>query len=236
MRIAVVSDIHGNRRAFDAVLQDLRQVSPDLVLHGGDLAANGARPADIIDQIRALGWPGVHGNTDEMLWAPESLSQLAARHPKLTPILSAFQEMVPVTLEKIGEERLRWLATLPFRQSVEDVTVLHAGPDDLWRAPLDKASDAELQTTYASLGSPIVVYGHIHRPYVRRLESSTVANTGSLSLSYDGDPRASYLVVDGQDISIRRVEYERESEANELAFRPILCPLRDQILPSLQKS
>jgi predicted phosphodiesterase len=49
MRIAVVSDIHGNRRAFDAVLQDLARVSPDVLLHGGDLAAKGAYPAEIID-------------------------------------------------------------------------------------------------------------------------------------------------------------------------------------------
>ena len=216
MRIAVVSDIHGNRRAFDAVLEDLALVSPDLVLHGGDLAANGAHPAEIIDQIRSLGWPGVRGNTDEMLWAPEGLAPLATRQPKLAPLLAAFKEMIPVTQTRIGEERLRWLETLPHRHSVEGLTVMHASPTDLWRAPLDQASDGELQNTYASLGSQTVIYGHIHRPYVRRLEGLTVANTGSVSLSYDGDARASYLVVDRQSISIRRVEYDRESEASEL--------------------
>jgi predicted phosphodiesterase len=61
MRVAIVSDIHGNRRAFQAVLADLRQVAPDLVLHGGDLASGGTHPADIIDQVRSLSWPGVRG-------------------------------------------------------------------------------------------------------------------------------------------------------------------------------
>jgi hypothetical protein len=51
---------------------------------------------------------------------------------------------------------------------------------------------------------------------IRHLDSMTVANTGSVSLSYDGDPRASYLVGDGRKITIRRVEYDRESEANDL--------------------
>ncbi len=78
MRVAIVSDVHGNRRAFVAVLADLRQVAPDLVVHGGDLAYGGARPAEIVDQVRALGWPGVVGNTDEMLWAPKSLAEFAA--------------------------------------------------------------------------------------------------------------------------------------------------------------
>ena len=54
MRIAIVSDIHGNRTAFEAVLADLRQTSPDLILHGGDLADGGASPAEIVDQIREL--------------------------------------------------------------------------------------------------------------------------------------------------------------------------------------
>src|SRR5579864_9774389 len=104
MRVAIVSDIHGNRRAFEAVLADLRQVVPDLVLHGGDLAYGGAHPAEIIDHIRSLAWPGVRGNTDEMLWAPQSLSEFATTAPKLGPLLAAVQELIPPTLASIGEE------------------------------------------------------------------------------------------------------------------------------------
>ncbi|MGA2539048.1 MAG: metallophosphoesterase [Terracidiphilus sp.] len=55
MRTAIVSDIHGNLTAFEAVLEDLRQTAPDLILHGGDLAQGGARPAEIVDLIRDLG-------------------------------------------------------------------------------------------------------------------------------------------------------------------------------------
>ncbi len=216
MRVAIVSDIHGNRRAFEAVVADLREVAPDLVLHGGDLAYGGAHAADIIDQVCALGWPGVRGNTDEMLWAPESLAGFAATTPKLGPLLAIIQEMIPPTLAGIGEERLRWLEGLPQQYSGEGVSLVHASPDDLWRAPMPNASDEELQSTYASLHAQIVVYGHIHRPYIRRLPGMTVANTGSVSQSYDGDRRASYLVLDGESLTIRRVEYDVESEAKEL--------------------
>jgi putative phosphoesterase len=216
MRVAVVSDIHGNRRAFQAVLADLRQVAPDLVLHGGDLAYGGAQPADIIDQIRSLGWPGVRGNTDEMLWSPKGLAQFAARQPKLGPLLAILQEMIPPTLASIGEERLRWLEELPYQFSGEAFSLVHASPGDLWQAPMPNASDDELQSTYASLRARVVVYGHIHRPYIRWLEGMTVANPGSVSQSYDGDRRASYLVIDGESVTIRRVEYDVESEAKEL--------------------
>jgi len=216
MRVAIVSDIHGNRRAFQAVLGDLRQVAPDLIVHGGDLAYGGAHPAEIIDQVRALAWPGVRGNTDEMLWSPDSLAKFAAATPKLAPLLIKIQELIPPVLASIGAERLRWLAGTPDQHAGEGFSLVHASPGDPWRAPMPNASDEELQSTYAPLGAPIVVYGHIHLLYVRRLPTMTVANTGSVSQSYDGDTRASYLVIDGQSITIRRVEYDVEGEAKEL--------------------
>jgi predicted phosphodiesterase len=216
MRVAIVSDIHGNRRAFEAVLADLRQVAADVVVHGGDLASGGAHPAEIIDQIRSLGWPGVCGNTDEMLWAPERLAEFAAAEPKLAALMARVQETIPPTRASIGEERLRWLEGLPCLYSQPGFSLVHASPDDLWRAPMPNASDDELQKTYAPLRARIVVYGHIHRPFVRRLQGMTVANTGSVSQSYDGDRRASYLVIDGESVTNRRIEYDVESEAMEL--------------------
>jgi predicted phosphodiesterase len=216
MRVAIVADIHGNRRAFEAVLADLQKVAPDLVLHGGDLAYGGVHPADIIDQIRSLGWPGVRGNTDEMLWSPESLAEFAAKTPKLAPLFAIMRQVIPPTLASIGEERLRWLEGLPAAYFQPGLALVHASPGDLWRAPMPDASDEELRSTYASLGAPVVVYGHIHRPYIRRLPGMTVANTGSVSQSFDGDCRASYLVIDGETITNRRVEYDVESEAKDI--------------------
>jgi putative phosphoesterase len=216
MRVAIVSDVHGNLRAFEAVLADLRQVAPDLVVHGGDLVYGGTRPAEIVDQIRALAWPGVRGNTDEMLWSAESLNEFAAKTLQLGAHLRRIQDLIPPTVAGLGEERLGWLEGFPERYVGEEFTLVHASPGNLWSAPMHNASDEELQSTYAPLGSAIVVYGHIHRPYVRRIGEMTVANTGSVSQSYDGDRRASYLVIEGERVSIRRVEYDVESEAREL--------------------
>jgi predicted phosphodiesterase len=220
MRIAIVSDIHGNRTAFDAVLADLRQTSPDLILHGGDLAASGASPAEIVDRIRDLGWQGVVGNTDEMLWMPESLSQFANQMPQLQPMWSAIQEIATATCEALGEERLAWLRALPRVQTRGPVVLVHASPDSLWRAPAPEASDAELESVYGPLGRPIAVYAHIHRPYIRSVSGVSgliVVNTGSVSLSYDGDRRAAYLLIDDSTPEIRRVEYDVDSEIKALS-------------------
>ena len=228
MRIAVVSDVHGNRRALQAVLADLRQVAPDLVVHGGDLAYGGARPAEVVDEIRSLGWPGVRGNTDEMLWSPKGLADFAAKVPKLEPLLSRIRDLIPWTVAHLGEDRLRWLETHPIQHPHEQFTVVHAAPNDLWSSPWATATNEELQSTYAPLHAPIVVYGHIHTSFVRRLPDATVhsrdnrrpgmivANSGSVSQSYDGDTRASYLVIDGGEVTIRRVEYDVQAEADDL--------------------
>jgi predicted phosphodiesterase len=74
------------------------------------------------------------------------------------------------------------------------------------------AESAELESTYGSLGQPIVVFGHIHHSFVRRAGRLTVINTGSVSQSFDGDPRASYLLIDEGVPAIRRVEYDVERE------------------------
>jgi predicted phosphodiesterase len=82
---------------------------------------------------------------------------------------------------------------------------------------MPEASDAELQSVYEPLGRAVAVYGHIHRPYVRRLSGMIVANTGSVSLSHDGDWRAAYLLLDESGPTIRRVEYDVEKEMEALS-------------------
>ncbi len=217
MRIAIVSDIHGNRTAFDAVLADLRQTSPDLILHGGDLADSGASPVEIVDHIRNLGWQGVVGNTDEMLFRPESLRDFAQQSPALQALFTAIEEMAVATREALGEERLAWLRGLPRVQIHGPMALVHASPESLWRAPSPEAGDAELEAMYSALGQPVAVYAHIHRAYIRRLDGMVVANTGSVGLSYDGDHRASYLLLDDFEPAIRRVEYDVGRELKALS-------------------
>lgn len=217
MRTAIVSDIHGNRTAFEAVRADIRRVSPDLVLHAGDLADAGSSPVAIVDGIRELGWQGVRGNTDEMLFSPESLQRFAAKDPNLQKLFALVEEMATFTREALGETRLAWLRTLPLQHVDRGMTVVHGSPESPWTAPTHEASDAELESVYGPLGTPLAVYAHTHRPFVRTLPGITVANAGSVGLPYDGDRRASYLLVDDASVSIRRVEYDVAAEIQLLS-------------------
>ncbi|HEY3991048.1 MAG TPA: metallophosphoesterase family protein [Acidobacteriaceae bacterium] len=234
MRIAIVSDIHGNRTAFEAVVADLRLTAPDLILHGGDLAASGANPAEIVDRMRDLGWPGVVGNTDELLFRPESLQEFAKQSTAPQSLFAAIEEMAMATREALGENRLAWLRELPCVQQDGAIALVHASPCDLWRAPAPEASDSELESTYGQLGLPIIVYAHIHQPFVRNISTRTIANTGSVSLSYDGDQRASYLLVDDATPSIRRVSYEVNGELQLLSACAL--PHADWVARTLQSA
>jgi len=216
MRIAVVSDIHGNRTALEAVIADLRETSPDVVFHGGDLADGGSSPKEVIDMLRDLGWAGLIGNTDEMLSIPEVFEEFACARPHLDHLWRMTREMAAQTREWLGEERLDWLRRLPRKQVCGSVAVVHAIPQTCWKSPMPDATDTELDSIYAELEHQIAVYGHIHLPFVRRVSNFTVANSGSVGLPFDGDPRASYILVTGTTATIRRVNYDIDREIRDL--------------------
>jgi len=209
MKLAIVSDVHGNLAALDAVQGDLDAVHPDLVVHGGDLVLNGPRPAECLDRIRELRWPGIAGNTDEALWTlPDTLPENTIR---------TFEVLVAATVRLLGEERLAWLRALPLGwRDGSRLALVHAVPGDSWRGLLPDATDEDLSAVYGPLGAALAVYCHIHRPYVRRIDGLTVANSGSVGLPWDGDARASYLLIEDGEPIVRRVAYDIERHIADL--------------------
>ena len=206
MRIAFVSDIHGNLPALEAVLRDLDEVHPDAVVLGGDLALGGPHPAQVVDRLRGLGWPSVLGNTDEAL--DESRLPEAARTEFIRTTSARTRDM-------LGPERVAWLTGLPLRWSGNGIAAVHATPNDCWGIVLHDAPDEKLREVFAPLDVPTAAYGHIHHAFVRELDSLTVVNNGSVSLSLDGDVRACYAVIDDGHVEHRRVEYDVERVAAE---------------------
>jgi predicted phosphodiesterase len=207
MKLAIVSDIHGNLAALDAVLADLDRVAPDRVVQGGDLVVNGPRPAECLAAVRDRGWAGIRGNTDQAVWDRES-----------HPVPPAMAPIADWTRDRLAEEDLAWLRAQPLEwRDGEAVALVHAVPGDLWTMVRPDASDQELRSTYGPLGVRLAVYCHIHIPFVRGLDDRlTVANTGSVGLPFDGDPRASYLLIEDGAPSTRRVPYDLERAIHDL--------------------
>jgi putative phosphoesterase len=207
MRIAIVSDVHGNLPALEAVIADLAGVRPDLVVYGGDLALGGPNPAEVVDRVRELAWPSVLGNTDVVLGGERMIPEQG---------LGFIAPPAARTRDLLGPERVAWLTTRPMEWRGEGVAVVHAVPGDCWAIVRDDAPDERLRETYGPLGVPVAGYGHIHRAFVRRMDGLTVVNSGSVSLSLDGDVRAAYAVVEDGRVEHRRIAYDLEAVVADL--------------------
>jgi putative phosphoesterase len=205
VRIAVISDIHGNLVALEAVLADVEKQDADEVWCGGDIAWGGPRPRDCIALVRDAGWPTVRGNTD--VWVtgdPQTVSDPEERR-LLTQIGRA---------HGISHDDEQWLINLPIGHSGPgSILLVHGTPTSPFTGPMPDEPASEF-LPYEGQAN-IVVFGHVHRAFVRRLADGTiVCNTGSVGLPMDGDT-ASYLLIDqdGPDWTLRhrRVSFDREA-------------------------
>ena len=227
-RIAVLSDIHGNRVALEAVLAEIKRDLPDWVLVAGDLVMNGPDPNGTIDVLRALEADGgliVSGNTD-----------IAVGDFDYGAAFPQYQDGVPETVteaaewahDELGDDQLAWLRRLPAERRIRAgddqlVLVVHASPGSQTRG-FDQALDANIiYERAAATDARIICVGHTHVPEIRDLGFKVIVNDGSAGFVFDGDPTASWamVTVDGTDVSaeIRRTEYDVLAVANAISER-----------------
>lgn len=214
MRIAILSDIHGNLMALDAVMTDMEKQSPDAVWCGGDLGWGGPWASECIARVRDAGWQTVRGNTDVWLTGdPQTIEGESER--------AEMKGMAAV--HDISEDDATWLSKLPLGYSpAGSILLLHGSPQSPFEAPFPDSPSSEF-AIYEDQAS-VVVYGHVHHAFIRRLAGGTiVANTGSVGMPAD-DETASYLIIDrdGVDITMRhrRVGFDRRAVIAQLRRSP----------------
>jgi len=217
MRIAVLSDIHGNQVALDAVLQDLaKQPMVNQLVIAGDLCLNGPRPKEVLDTIRGLGCPVIQGNVDN-----DVVTKASKRGPKK-------QLTVNWTREQIGSDGVDYLASLPQSYLVNnpdgtDLLVVHANPLNQEDAIVPDLPESKLDTLLFGLPSSIgaLAFGHHHVAYQRRWRNLLLVDAGSCGLPRDGDLRASYAILSWQDntwqVEHRRVSYDVKTVIHQLS-------------------
>ena len=212
MRIAVLSDIHGNLMALDAVMADVREQSPDQIWCGGDVGWAGPWSSECIAMVSESGWPTVRGNTDVWITGDPQTVEDEQQRKELQALAEAHD---------VSDTDLQWLLNLPLGHSGPgSILLVHGTPNSPFVGPMpdDPAADFMPYKGQASL----VIYGHVHRAFTRRLTDGTlVANPGSVGVPADSE-LASYLLIDqeGPDVTLRhrRVQYDR-AEAVERARR-----------------
>jgi diadenosine tetraphosphatase ApaH/serine/threonine PP2A family protein phosphatase len=213
VKYGIVSDIHANWHALEAVLGDMPEVEDVLCL--GDVVGYGGLPGECLEEVRSRGWLTLVGNHDRACTQPD--------------ILEWFNEdagtVIRWTIDKLAKKQLYWLQNLPDESRIFGALLVHASPrDHIYEYILDGL------TAYANLkllDDAICFHGHSHVPgiftldqgsvkhsyeiKVHDLEGPCLVNPGSVGQPRDGNPDASYGIWDTEahSFEFRRVAYDR---------------------------
>lgn len=217
MRIAILSDIHGNLVGLDACLADLQaQGGADVVVAAGDLCLDGPKPKKVLQRLQEIGAQCLRGNTDRFISDRESEAAI---------LDDAERKQIAWTRNEVGDKWLDWLSALPFSirfgEAESELLVVHANPssDDehLW----PDADEATLERLIGAERAAVIAFGHLHLPYVRMWRGKLLVNVASAGLPKDGDPRACYAIftqcASGWEVKHRRVAFDVKKVATQLA-------------------
>lgn len=221
MRYALISDIHANLLALDAVLADIARRDVAATYHLGDLVGYSSAPNEVVARLLAARIAGVAGNYD-------STVALGHKHCGCRSENARQEELAHVsfawTLANTSDASKSFLGALPFRLDLKPlgghvagptVTLVHATPASSLVCVTEDRSDDFLAKMAASAtlhAGDVICFGHSHRPWHRTVDGVHFINTGSVGRPKDGDWRAGYVLldVDADDVRVEfvRVEYD----------------------------
>ncbi|SFR11249.1 metallophosphoesterase family protein [Desulfoscipio geothermicus] len=217
MRIAVFSDIHGNKHALDAVLADIQSREPDLVVCLGDLVGYGAYPDAVVQAIRESGIPTVMGNYDDAIANSRMVCGCDYKDEKA---MEAGVKSISWTTENTCRSSKEFMMSLPDRINKEigrrRVLFVHGSPRRLNEYLYEDVPAADVLAMLHEADADVLVCGHTHLPYHRVVEGRHIINAGSAGKPKHGDPQAVYALIE-MDADIRvdfiKVPYDYESAA-----------------------
>lgn len=198
MKIGILSDIHGNLPALEAVLDDLSTV--DEIVCAGDVVGYNPWPGECVERVRDVADVCVQGNHDRKVEHPTEYSH---------------NEMARAGLEhaqrELSDEQVRWLSDLPRRTTIVDgyVRLVHSHPDPEKLGRYVRPRDFPRMRPYLDNFDALVL-GHTHVQHRAYVDGRTIVNPGSVGQPRDGNPRAAYAILDTGEISfdLRPVEYD----------------------------
>lgn len=219
-RAAILTDIHGNLPALEAVIADAEAQGCTTFANLGDSLSGPLWPVETADLLMARGWPTIAGNHERQLLTLDRARMGAS---------DAF------TRDRLAARHLAWLAGLPPTLSLSpDVLLCHGTPvSDLEHflhtveeSGVREANDTEIRERAGDRREALILCGHTHLPRLAMLaDGRIIANPGSVGLqAYDddhpvpyrverGDPRACYAIIDGTNVTFRSVAYDHEAAA-----------------------
>jgi predicted phosphodiesterase len=230
MKVAVLSDIHGNLEALQAVRDDLQQVGAEQVICLGDLVGYGPDPEAVVNLVRELGYRAIRGNHEEALANKRSRNWMNFQAKENNISTEAL----------LSEDNLHFCCQLPTTITFPPALFVHGCPPDSVNTYLYMMGDNEVEKTFADSSLELFFVGHTHElMLVTRTEGKVVRehlgigikmlvkgcqyliNCGSVGQPRDGDARAKYLVWDSEagTLEVRAVHYDVETTAEKIIAR-----------------
>jgi putative phosphoesterase len=203
VRTAIISDVHANLAALNAVLGEIDSMGISHIISAGDVVGYYPFPNEVIQLFKQRAVVGIAGNHDRAV--------LRTKISSMNPIAGQAAQW---TAKELSETSRDYLANLPPRTHLtiggKLVGLYHGSPRDDVEYVFEEEAEPELLRLS---GSRLLVLGHTHVPFVHRSNEGTIVNPGSVGQPRDGDPRACFMVYDStkDDFTIRRTEYDIEA-------------------------
>jgi putative phosphoesterase len=212
VRVAALNDVHGNLPALEAVLADAERAGVDRLVFGGDLVT-GPMPAETLERIAALGDRALvlrgnadreavsvaRGGMDAGVWpGPRDEWSIGRLQPRHLDMIEALPETVSLQVEGLGR-----------------VVFCHATPQSDEEMFLEDTPDEVVGPMVADAGADVVVCGHTHMQFDRRVGAVRVVNAGSVGMPYEAVPGA-YWALLGRGVELRRTDYDLDGAADRI--------------------
>jgi len=223
MKYALISDIHANLPALEAVLADIdRRSDVEAIYHLGDLVGYAPWPNETVSLIRSRAIAGVAGNYDSTTGTDYKHCGCKYENPRQEELSHVSYDW---TRARVTPETKRFLAALPFRLDLwplgghltgkPRVTLVHGSPTSntlYWTEDRPDSFCGQMAAIAGMKAGDVIAFGHTHRPWSRESSGMLFLNTGSVGKPKDGDWRAGYVILDVGEASARpefvRVEYD----------------------------
>lgn len=198
--LAILSDIHGNLAALEAVVADARARGCTRFLSLGDVAGYYSKPGECIDLLRSLGARNILGNHDSYI----TLDEVCPRSKIVTEIIQ-YQKRI-LTMEQVA-----WLKQSVETYQEDDCLFVHGGPEDPRDQYLYRVSARSIPN-----GVRLLFSGHTHVQILANFGDRAYCNPGSVGQPRDGDRRAAYAILEGGEVQLHRVEYDIQKTADAM--------------------
>jgi putative phosphoesterase len=230
-RVAVITDIHANLPALEAALVRIEELGIERVYCGGDLVGYGPHPNEVCALIEERGIPTIYGNYDYAI--ARDLDDCGCAY--ITPHDREIGQLsVEWTLVNTGQAAKDFMRDLPFdlRFQVEgrSIHLVHGSPRKVNEYLFEDKPARLYERLAAAEDAEMLVFGHTHKPWVHDVGGVRFVNCGSVGKPKDGDPRAAFAVISGNEVTIERVAYDAPAVAAEVKDAGLPAEFAEKLL------